>query len=195
MPRSTNPDWIDWPKSEAQKIVLDDLESGFLPIEDDLITAEVAWMHYVELPEFVTVAFDQFKARLIGHRAQVKKKKDHINRQMNALTIDRQLHPTSQVDRKGRQVFYLSDAARFLEQDIQNEAHKEYGVEGLYYTREEYFTEWDLALFKDRVRQEEGKQKFFYFLEYKRAKKEAGIKDKQGEVSGFDSESDDGNEE
>ena len=186
--RPNNPDWIDWSKSEAKKRLLNDLESGFLPLEDDIITAEVAWEHYQHMIEFLPVVFSQFEKRLKDHRAQVKKRKSHIDDQLAALQHDRQLHPANEIDSRGRRVFYLSPAKPLLEEDVQNERHLELGTEDLYWSREEYWDDnWTLKEFKRRLYQEIGRQKFLYYLECKRAKKEADLEDALvPDLPGFD---------
>ena len=80
MPSRKNPDWIDWRKAAARKVILDDLESGRLSLLEEEISAEEAWLtRHKELPAFVgppRVVFGQFKEHLAGHRKQVAKKKE-----------------------------------------------------------------------------------------------------------------------
>ena len=80
MPTRKHPDWIDWRKAAARKIILDDLESGRLSLLAEEISAEEAWLtRHKDLPVFVgppRVVFSQFKERLAGHRKQVTKKKE-----------------------------------------------------------------------------------------------------------------------
>ena len=52
MPRSRNPERVDWATSRSKKIVVDDLENGVLPLDETLIPASVAWEHYSLFPEF-----------------------------------------------------------------------------------------------------------------------------------------------
>ena len=80
MPTRKHPDWIDWRKAAARKIILDDSESGRLSLLAEEISAEEAWLtRCKDLPVFVgppRVVFSQFKERLAGHRKQVAKKKE-----------------------------------------------------------------------------------------------------------------------
>ena len=60
---SQNPDWIDWCKSKAREIILDNLTTGTLPLDGDAVTAEEAWEEmYWAMPKFEGVVFSQFKA-------------------------------------------------------------------------------------------------------------------------------------
>ena len=192
MPRSSNPDGIDWVKSAARKVLLEDLEEGVLRFGSDVVSAQEAWEHYRHLDEVANVIFDQFKKHLHGHPQQVGLKKTHIQKQLEALDHDRQLHPKRQVDRQGKRVFYNSDAQPLLVEDIKDEKHTEYGADGLFYTRKEYLNSgWTIQEFCKRVRQESAWQKFFYYLEYKRAKKAAKQKDKMPDIFAFNSDDED----
>lgn len=105
MPRSTNPDWIDWRTSKAREIILNDLKTGVL--EDD-VTAEDAWnLIYVHLPEIVTVCFSQFEVRLKSHRKQVAKSKRATTKQKEAMEHDRQLHPIATQCMRRAQVSFI----------------------------------------------------------------------------------------
>lgn len=73
--KSKNECWIDWRKSAARARILKDLQEGKLTLEASELTPEQAWAHYSNEDGFQNVVFSQFKARLEGHRGQVKKKK------------------------------------------------------------------------------------------------------------------------
>ena len=163
---------IDWRRSKAKLILLEDLENGVLPIDNSIVTAEVAWQtHYIYLPEFVTVGFDQFKKRLADHRKQVGSRKKHLDKQMAGLHRDKQLHPPATHNKRGELNFWLSPAAPKLAEDVKNELHIELGVEGLFHHRAEYFDWWDFPVFKRRVKQQIARERFTYYLELHRAKK------------------------
>ena len=166
--------WVDWRKAKARMILLKDLEDDVLPLEEDEWSTEEAWDHYQNLPEFASVPFDQFKERLKSHRDQVKRKKTHIQAQLVALQHDRALHPQNLYDRRGKKVFCYSDAKAKLEQDVADEKHLDMSAEELFLSRVEYHGDvWTLPDFRKRLAQEVSRQKFFYYLQCKRAKKEA----------------------
>ena len=70
--------WIDWRKSKAREIIIDDLETGLLPVDAGELSAREAWeICYVHKAEFVDVAFSQFEKRLKDHRDQVGGHEDY----------------------------------------------------------------------------------------------------------------------
>lgn len=153
---------------------MEHIETGILSLDDEPITAEVAWLHYQTQEEFVEegVVFEQFALAIARHRKALRKKKWHVQDQMVALEHDTQFMSTDTHDRKGDKKFYGTQAHRLLKQDIQDELHTVMGVEALFWLRDEYcLDEWDLPDFKRRVKQEEATQKFYYYMEVKRAKK------------------------
>ena len=153
---------------------MEHLEEGILSLENEPITAEVAWEYYRHQDEFRDegVVFEQFKGALKRHREAVKKKKWHLTDQMAALEHDTQFMSINTHDQKGNKKFYGTEAHRLLKQDVQDERHISLGVEDLFWSRDEYcLDEWGLPEFKRRVKQEAATQKFFYYMEVKRAKK------------------------
>jgi hypothetical protein len=54
--------WINWKESEAEQIILLDLETGILPVNVTELSAEEAWeMCYSHMAEFAEVVFGHFK--------------------------------------------------------------------------------------------------------------------------------------
>ena len=177
MPRTRQSDWIAWRKSEARDIILDDLESGMLPLDDDVVSAEEAWeeMHFA-LPEFEHVVFPQFKARLKDHRKQVGRRQNAKNHLLAAFRHDQQLRAQGHLpgggthDHHGNLIFERSAAKPLLKQDVIDEKHKEMTPDELHETRDE-FKEWSLPIFRRRLRQEIASQKWLHCLDCKRAAK------------------------
>ena len=175
--------WIDWRYSQAKEVILWDLESGALPLDADAVPAVEAWEHYRHLPEFSNVIFSQFEKRLHDHRIQLGTKANHIEKQMAALTHDRALHPPATHNQKGERVFYLSPAYSKLVQDVTEERHLTMSVPQLFYSRPEYFQEWEYERFAARVKQEVARQKFVYHCEVKRAEKAAKAAKKKASIA------------
>lgn len=177
MPRTARPDWINWRTSEAREIILGDLEDGRLPLDEEVVSAQEAWdeMYYV-LPEFEHVVFSQFKARLKDHRRQLARRKGSVDTFLVAFRHDQELRRQGYIpgggpfDQHGRRIFALSAANPLLRDDVIDEKHKEMTTEELHASRDEYL-EWPIEVFRRRLRQEIGTQKWFYYLEWKRAKK------------------------
>jgi hypothetical protein len=49
MPRSKNPDYIDWRKSQAKNVIISDLEDGVLSAYETAVSSEQAWDMYITL--------------------------------------------------------------------------------------------------------------------------------------------------
>ncbi|GAX20554.1 hypothetical protein FisN_3Hu596 [Fistulifera solaris] len=64
---------IDWRNSEARVIIITELESKRLPLDEKECSAEQAWAKYGKMVEFAHVPFSQFKARLADHRLQASR--------------------------------------------------------------------------------------------------------------------------
>lgn len=163
---------IDWKKSDAKAILLKDLNDGVLPLEESEVSAKEAWTScYVNLREFGNVEFEQFKRQLAAHRKQVKAKKRAANTQETAFQHDRQLYPERQAYSNGRRIFRMSSAQTLLEDDIKNKRHRGLKPSAFRATRPEY-TEWELNIFRQRIYQEERRQKFINYLNWKRQQKQ-----------------------
>ena len=175
MPRPKNPDCIDWANSQSKKVLIRDLETGYLSAKDAPISPEIAWDYYKYVPEFVEekVIFKQFKANLKSLRKAFRERTHHIEQQLTALEHDTQFIYKDTHNSKGVKIFRDTVADRLLKDDVKNGLHIELGCEGLYNLRDEYKNErtWDLAFFKRRIRQETLTQKFGHYMEVKRAKK------------------------
>ena len=67
MPKPKNPDYIDWRKSQAKKVIVTDLEDGVLPADETTVSSEQAWDAYKNLPAFKDVCFKRVLGRsLLG---------------------------------------------------------------------------------------------------------------------------------
>ena len=201
VPRAANPDWIDWRKSDAREVILDDLNDGRLPLDEDVVSAEEAWEEMCcVLPEFENVVFSQFKKRLKDHRKQVARKKNASSFFINAFRHDRRLRAQGflpgdgQHDRHGNLIFERSAAKPLLREAVIDEKHKDMTTEELCDSQEE-FRRWPLAVFRRKLRQEIATQKWLCCLEWKRAKKLLKRGKKKNMDPGEDSEEEEDEEE
>lgn len=200
MPRAANPDWINWRTSEAREVILDDLVTGILPLDAEVVSAEEAWEEmYFALPEFKDVIFGQFKVRLKDHRKQVSRRSEASTTFLDAFRHDRALRAQGYLpggglyNRHGERIFDRSAAKPLLREDVIDEKHKEMTTEELHASRDE-FRVWDISMFRRRLRQEIGSQKWLYYLEWKRAKKQLK-RGKKSQDCGEDSEEEDEEQE
>lgn len=161
-----------WENSPAREVILDDLRSGVLPLENEDMTARQAWdLVYSHLIEFHGVEYAQYYRNLRSHRAQVKKQRSNISWMVTALEHDRRLHPARTKNARGEPIFHLTIAKAALEQDVKDKKHLKMKPAQLQKTRECYKV-FRLAIFRQKIYQEIRAQKFNFYLNIKRAQKE-----------------------
>jgi hypothetical protein len=170
MPVARRPGWIDWKASRARQIILDDLEHGVLPVDEEECSIEEAWRFYSQMAEFVPVAFSQFKERVKGHRKQCREQITRSDLELEMLAHDRQLFPRQMVNHRGEPGFDLSAAKMLLRADVKEGKHLRMTPSQLQLSQAAY-APFDPRKFKHRIYQEVRREKFLNYL----AKKRAGI--------------------
>jgi hypothetical protein len=161
--------WIKWRTSRARIIILDDLETGLLPADATVMSAEEAWeICYSHMAEFVDVVFSQFQARLKDHRRRAGEQMSRAAFESNALAHDRRLFPRATENSHGEPVFDLSPAKLLLQADVADKKHEEMTPSELQQTRNEYKI-FKARIFKEKIYQTVRREKFINYLEMKRA--------------------------
>ena len=181
--------WVDWKKTKAKKILIEDLENDVLPLSADDMSAIDCWKIYKQYPEFRGIQFDQFEERLADHRAAIERQKNVSYYDEESFLRDRMLRPVKPTNQRGEPKFYLSPAYDLLKEHIKEKKHKRLSPLTLWYGFEPYQA-FDKSKFRQRIYQEERKQKFIFQLElkraekkkkYKLAKRNAGLEDSDSE--------------
>lgn len=150
---------FNWKNSEARRILIEDLQSGFLSLDEAKVPAKEAWeKHYKGLFEFKDVLFSQFEDRLADHREQVEK--DHHASIKNEIAYlnSRTVYPRSPLNRNGEPVFDMSPAKDLLRQDIKAGLGKTMTPEEIRSRHSEYGV-FEKSVFHNHVRQEIKRQK------------------------------------
>jgi hypothetical protein len=161
---------IDWRNSDARQIILCDLESGYLPLDEEELSAEEAWETvYKYMDKFADVPFFQFKEKLADHRAQAQKYHLTSLRDEGALLHDRMLYPQSTHNARGERVFAVSPALSLLRQDIEAGLHERMSSAQLYHHRPEYAA-FVQSIFYHRIYQEIRRQKYVNYCKQKKGK-------------------------
>jgi len=168
--RKTQEKGIAWRNSAAKFMILEDLDEGVLPLEEEAVSTLDAWEYYKKLDEFRGVPFGQFKRQLKAHREQVGRKNDRSNKQWAAFLHDQQLFPPEKRYSNGKRIFCLSPAQKLLTIDVKAGRHHIMSPTALRSTRHEYM-EWGIDIFTGRIYQAERQLKFINYLEKKRAEK------------------------
>ena len=167
MPRQRRAGWVNWRKSEARAVIMQDLEDGVLPVDENACSAEDAFQIYRQYAQFAGIKFDQFKERLKGHREQLQKLHERSNLEAEALACDRQLYPRNTHNQRGEPVFDLSEAKYLLREDVKDKKHTTVTAEALRQSRPQYRV-FESEIFRRRIKQEVRRQEFVYYLSLKR---------------------------
>ena len=168
MPISTREGWIDWRKSAAKQIIMDDLQCGVLPADAAELSALEAWdICYKHMVGFVSVDYDQYRDRLRDHRLQARKDIVRARSESDSLAHDRLLFPRQAVNNRGEPVFDTSDAKLLLRADVKEGKHNTMTPAELQSERVEYH-HFNPRKFKHRIYQEVRRVKFINWLEQKR---------------------------
>ena len=177
--------WIDWKKSRARHIILEDLRQGIVPLTNEECSVEEAWhVWYKNLAEIIQegVVFDQFKDRFADHRKQVASLKSQSLKEIEAFRRHQQLHPPKTHDEFGNPRYCMHAAKDLLRQDMSAGMHKRLTPNALRETRNEYKV-FSQDVFWQHVYQEVRRQKFINFLEQKCRKTPRQIIHQETEVA------------
>ena len=171
MPRSKREGWINSISSIPKTILLEDLISGVLPLDETELSAEEAWeLCYQHMAEFVPVVFSQFEARLKDHRRQVKKDMGRSMKEQALMERDRLLFPRKHVNERGEIVFDMHPAKELLRDDVKNKRYANMSIKAFRLTRDEYKV-FTIEVFRRRFYQAIRYQKFVNYLEDQRKRK------------------------
>lgn len=164
---------IAWAKSEARRILVEDLDSGVLPMFAIDMGPMEAWTHvYSQCAEFQGMPYDKFRERLNRLRKAHRHQRSMADSDAKALKHDRKLFPKKTTNSCGEPVFYLSAARKLLAADIGNGLHRTLTIGQLHKKRREYHP-YPRNIFKGRIYQEIRRQKFIAYLTSKRGKEES----------------------
>ena len=170
MPPSKNPDWIDWRNSAAREIMLEDLQPGDILYEQPKASAQKLFEYYKHFPEFKKVVFSQLEARLKSYRKNASERVARSRLEAKWLQHDRSIYPRQSKNERGEPVFDLHpEAKKYLERDVKEGKHLQMSAAELQASRNAY-RPFKKNIFKDKIRQEERRQKFINYLEEKRSK-------------------------
>ena len=157
--------WIDWRNSEAKKILLYELEKGYLTVHAEDLGPKEAWeKRYKHVDEFRDVSYEQFRDRLRDHRNQVKRLLKYSLDEQAGMVQDRKIFPRKSHNRKGEPVFDMDEAKRLLRDDVANGKHKEMTAEQLRNTRPSVYGRFSKRIFELRIHQEVRRNKFINYL-------------------------------
>lgn len=159
-----------WRTSAARNILLYDLETGKLSLNENETSTHKAWQTYSKYSEFASVEYPVFEHFLKEYRTKGTKKAWRAFSEEVALSKDRQLHPRQYHNEKGEPVFDMDLAAKkHLRGDVEKKLHEKMKPAELQASRAEY-KPFKPKIFKDRIKQEVRYQKYCNYLNEKRWK-------------------------
>jgi hypothetical protein len=165
---------IDWKKSAAREILLEDLEppKGWLYGVDNLDAKHVYDYYKVKYKEiFELVPFAQFKTRYHEAIKIAAKRRARSAEEEAMLNHDRGLHPRQTHNHRGEPVFDMDvEAKAQLSEDVQNNLHNRLTPMELWKSREVY-SKYQLKIFRHRIYQYKKRVKFLNWLEKQRNEK------------------------
>jgi hypothetical protein len=165
---------IGWAKSRARKLLYMDVKTGMVPLDamvDRKRTTDnkdVFIMH----EEYASWSYKKFSSRLAGIRRIIKTKNGRAEDDQKAFDKFVENNEVSTVSHKGYIQWQGSDAQRLLKKDIKDGTLEKYTKENypknhkmqFWLTRPEYYDEFPLPVFRDKIRQEIGSAKYIHTL-------------------------------
>ena len=163
---------VDWLKSAARQVILDDLKADIIPLNEATMSAQDCWDEiYSNLVEFHGVPYQQFWLNFTKMRDAHAIKKELAVWDEMAVDHDIEKFKVKTHNTKGQRCFWLSEALPLLLEDVRNKKHLRMKPKKLWQSRTEY-REFSLEVFRPRIYQAECRIKFENYLEDDREKKE-----------------------
>jgi hypothetical protein len=164
---------VDWQRSAARQVIIDDLKSGVLSPDEEVMSAQEAWdTVYSFLVEFHGVPFQQFKEKLKEHRETWKQRNECAAWDKMAVDHYRNKFRVKTHNHRGEPRFCLDkEAKKKLLKDVKNGRHKRYKPSELRLKRPEY-KQYTLTVFRQCIHQTVRRIKFENYLEKKQEEKE-----------------------
>jgi hypothetical protein len=135
------------------------VEKSQIPLDNDMEPMDV----YHQRPEFADFEYARFRDRLRELRRQIIDKNDSATSDSAALARDRQIYPKATHNHRDEPRWEGSEAARLLGLDMDEDKHKSMKPMELYNSREEYYDNYKLLVFRKHIDQEERRRKFLVY--------------------------------
>jgi hypothetical protein len=160
MPKKKQNEEDPWKNSKAKKLLTQDLISGEIPLDSDDMQPMIV---YHQRPEFIDFEYTRFRDRLRELRNQIIEKTARAASDSAAHARDRQIYPKPTHNHRGEPRWEGSEAERLLRVDMDENKHKNMKPMELYNTREEYYDNYKLVVFRKHIDQEERCRKFLVY--------------------------------
>jgi hypothetical protein len=156
---------IKWKKSKARSLLYKDIVEGEVPPDatdaDGQSTMQLKEI-YVMHPEFAEYDYEKFSRRLSSLRQIIKKFESRSRDDQEAFENFKNHHPPSLYSHKGYIQWQGSEAQELLLQDMEDKKHETMGKEELYREQREYYKQFPLHVFRDKIYQEQRTEKYLH---------------------------------
>jgi hypothetical protein len=162
----------------AETLILEDLQSGFIPLQSNLLGPKDAFRTRAEYYERVDYLW--FRQRLNTLRKKIIKQNNTIAFEVAALQKDlsrrqqskNEANANNTVNKQGNKTRWDgSKASQLLSLDIDDKKHETMQPHQLYNSRPEYYEHFSLTVFRKHIYQEINSRKYIAYLENKKINK------------------------
>ena len=161
---------ISWKKSVARKKLYKDVMEGRVPLEGTAKTTDFSSI-YMMHPEYAAWNFDTFPRRLDGIREIIKKKKQRAADDQASFELYVKNNPVSLFSYHGYIQWQGSEAQMQVKKDLANGVLESYTKEkyehpkmAYWLTKDFFFNEFPLPVFRDKIKQEIRTGKYLHTL-------------------------------
>ena len=158
---------IKWKDSKAKSLLCDGIMNGIVPLHAKNKSRGKLLDIYNMRPEYAQYSYDKFSSRLSSLRKTISVNKDRAESDRMALAKYIQNHPVSTISHKGYIEWQNSIAQILLLEDIESNLHVSMGIRELHGFRPEYYEEFPLSVFRDKVKQEIQTAKYLHTVKVK----------------------------
>lgn len=162
---------ISWKDSEARKLLYKDIVEGRVPLKakDESGRSTMKLRHIYSMhPEYASYLYEHFSRRVSSVRSIIKKSFQRADMDERALYKYVQNHELSMFSKRGGYIQWQgSKAQELLKLDLENHLHNTLTKQALWNSREEYFSNFPLKVFCDKLYQEIRTAKYLHTLKVK----------------------------
>ena len=162
---------VPWGDSVARQLLYDDVKAKIVPRTAK--DANGKWTIpklrdiYTSRPEFAEYSYKHFSSRLSTIRTIVAENDGRAEADQKAFENFKNNHPGSIYSQKGYIQWLGSPARKLLLQDLKDGLHNTLTKSELYDSRVEYYSEFTLSVFRDKVNQEIRTSKYVHTIKVK----------------------------
>lgn len=161
---------IKWKKSKAKSLLYKDIKEGRVPLEakdengkTQMDLKDIYAMH----PEYKEYDYSKFSSRVSSLRKTIKELKDRAAVDLELFNNFKANHPPSLFSHKGYEQWQGSRAQIRLLKDIEAKKHITLGKKELWSSHEDYYENFPLHVFRDKLYQEIRTAKYLHTIDVK----------------------------